>query len=656
VKTTRDSDGTVLPEAEEALHRAVVASRIVLSVPGVGGNLDWSPKGVFVTEGPEGTGVIDIRDATTGKSVLSFHGQDPDVNDVAFSSDGSMLATTGDDGTLKVWDPSTGDNLWTFAGRDDVLAPSFSSDGSLVAAAWQTEGIVRVLDASNGRVITAIAQAASDTAFSPDGRMLAVAPWFWGDVLVFDLETSRVAFKLRGFWGSVAWSPDGLRIATAGGDGPVELWDGRTGEPSFTLFGHRAAVFSVDWSPDGSRLVTGSDDGTAKVWEVSERGAREQLSLSSQDTRAGVYAAVFSPDGERVMTADGHITATQIWDVGIGGDAELMNLPTQPTNDTYSPGDVEFLPDGRRLASTGKEGGIAIWDLETERRLRTIRVGGSPISSFDVNADGTAIAAGRSDGFATAWDVTTGTELFSVQHDEKVVDVDWAPDGEHLVTATRSGRISIINATGGLVRTLNEEGDMDLYSARFSPDGRLVVASLDPFTQDSRQTIWDWERGEVVGSIEPGDGRNAAIVAVFDPTGSRVATSGIGVDGVPRIWDIATGRSVVALPAHFGLTWDIVFSPDGSRVATAGSDGAVRLFDADSGEQVLVLRGHERTVARLSFSPDGTMLASEGLDGTVRVWALDLDDLLGIARQQVTRTLTDEECLQYLHVSTCPTG
>ena len=115
IDTTRSSDGTVLHEAEEALHSAVTASRILLTVPGVGGALDWSPDGtIFVTEGPEDSGLIDIRDATTGTSVRSFHGHDIDVNGVAFSSDGSMLATTGDDGALRVWDPATGDELLAF--------------------------------------------------------------------------------------------------------------------------------------------------------------------------------------------------------------------------------------------------------------------------------------------------------------------------------------------------------------------------------------------------------------------------------------------------------------------------------------------------------------------------------------------------------------
>ena len=112
-----------LPEAEEALHRAVVGSRLDLEVPGVGGSLAWSPAGVFVTEGPENSGMIDIRDAETGESVLSFQGHDGDVNDVAFSSDGSKLASTGDDGKLKVWESATGRLVSSRVGRRRCMGP-----------------------------------------------------------------------------------------------------------------------------------------------------------------------------------------------------------------------------------------------------------------------------------------------------------------------------------------------------------------------------------------------------------------------------------------------------------------------------------------------------------------------------------------------------
>ena len=140
IETTREPDGIVLPEAEEALHRAMVASRVVLTEQDLGGTLDWSPNGYFVTEGPENTGTIDLRDATTGDSVRSWIGhENSDVNDVKFSPDGSMLATAGDDGFLKVWDPETGELIFEVQAPGGVAGLSFAADGALVSAAWPEE-------------------------------------------------------------------------------------------------------------------------------------------------------------------------------------------------------------------------------------------------------------------------------------------------------------------------------------------------------------------------------------------------------------------------------------------------------------------------------------------------------------------------------------
>ena len=180
VRHTRNAGGAVLPEAQEALHRAVVASRIRLRVPGLGGMTDWSPDGdLFVTEGPEDRGLIDIRDAATGRSVRTFHGHDVDVNFVAFSADGSRLATSGDDGTAKVWDPRTGRQLASVGdGPDQVWGAALSPDGTRLAAAWWEAGGGAGLRRGrrDGEVceITGL-DASLNTAFSPDGRRLAIA-------------------------------------------------------------------------------------------------------------------------------------------------------------------------------------------------------------------------------------------------------------------------------------------------------------------------------------------------------------------------------------------------------------------------------------------------------------------------------------------------
>jgi WD40 repeat protein/class 3 adenylate cyclase len=650
VDTTRSADGTVLPEAEEALHRAVLASRIVRSVPGVGGWLDWSPDGArFVTEGPEESGVIDIKDAETGESLLSFHGHDVDVNGVTFSADGSMLATTGDDGAMGVWDAESGERLAKLQGPEGpVLGPSFSPDGSLAAAAWLDEGEVRVWEPATGRTVRVIDSlpGPSATSFSPDGR-LGISLFEPPGALVLDVRSGKKEFTLEGHeFGApdIDWSPDGRWIATSGNDSTVYIWAAQTGKPQFRLFGHTGPVNSADWSPEGGRLVTGAGDGTAKVWEFEEGGARELLSLSAQDTRSGIQGVAFSPDGDRVMTGDFLIRAVKIWDVSRTGDAEWTNVPAE--SDFLA--SVGFSGDGR-LAASGSDGSMAVWDPETGRRLQMIDRSGRPdeIYRMDVSRDGRlAVAVGET---AEVWDVATGREVFSVG-EGSFEDVAWSPRGDVLAVSGFDERgVKILDPSGRELAVLPDEPERGVAALGFSSDGRLLATAAlsetrpEPTTQQVR--IWDWQRRAVVMTI-----KTPVEAVAFDPQGGRIAVANPG--GV-EIWNLETGRRAATLGGGTGGLLDVAFSPDGSLIAAGTLDATVRVWDADSRAQVLVLQGHEDVVWDVAFSPDGSKLASGSGDGTVRVWAMDLDDLIAIAEDELTRGLTQAECRQYLH-QPCP--
>jgi WD40 repeat protein len=364
------------------------------------------------------------------------------------------------------------------------------------------------------------------------------------------------------------------------------------------------------------------------------------------------------------MTGDQGITAVKVWDASITGGGELANVKGVPYGDPVF-GAVDFTADGRGVV-VGQPEGVSILDIETGDRRATIgpRSPDAEIVSFALSGDGRLLATTGAYGPVDVWDASTGDHQFAVSEVDLgdggfVRGLEWSHASDLLavlVNSDRAGRVVVVNRSGAEVATVHEEPGHRVESVSFSPDDRLLattrfgIARVDPTNMPV--SIWDWERGEVVRTI----GTSARRV-VFDPTGTHIVTSRF-VEGVADVWDAQTGDRVTTLaaPAEIG---GLTYSPDGMTVATAHGDGTVRLWDPETGVQQLVLGGDGTRMSHVEFGPHGSALASVGDDGIVHVWALDLDDLIDIARDRLARTgrtLSDDECRQYLHVDRCPRG
>jgi len=224
--------------------------------------------------------------------------------------------------------------------------------------------------------------------------------------------------------------------------------------------------------------------------------------------------------------------------------------------------------------------------------------------------------------------------------------LSWSPDGGLLALARfDDGVAQIVDRSGKEVASLPAEPDFGFSGVDFSPDGRLLATTAVPTGRPNPSTehvsLWDWEGGTVRTTIT-----TPILDVAFDPTGARVA---VATPNGGEIWNTETGKRVRTLTGGTGLLVDIAYSPDGSLIAAVGVDSTVHLWDAGSGVQRLVLGGNGGPLFAVAFSPDASRLASAGFEPTVRIWALDLDDLIKIAKKELTRDLTDEECRQYLH-------
>ena len=651
VRATRDIDGTVLPEAQDALHRTIAAARVVSTLPILGAAVAWGPGDTVALERADAPGTIELRDAQTGELVRSIPGHEGDITGLEYGPDGRVLASTGEDGALRTWLAETGAPLATVTGRRAAMGVSFGAGGALLAAAWPAEGLVRVVDPETGREVSTVGLETFDTSLSPWGERIALAtsvPTPEGvtvvGVAVVDLATGGQPIgpfipsstnATRYGISSVAWSPDGRSIASIGLGG-LDLWDAASGD----LRAYRISGFGQDlaWSADGAWLIGGGP--VARLWRVAGLDLEqvEALTPSGSSPELAAAGVGISPDGSRVIASSATGTVTT-WDVATQGDAEWVHLDALPYFST-----VDFLAGGELLA-IGPDGATTVWDVATRRSIRTIGDPHLAEVGFHPSPDGGAITLGTAEGIAI-YDLATGARELVLPDGCGYL---WSPDGTKLLEDGGSP-VHVCGRDGTPLMTLTNPEGVYAFTARFSADGRFVLGELEGV--DAGIAVWDLETSGLVRTLDTGTGRDWI---PLEPDGRWLLVGGTR----PRLWDVRSPdprrwSPAAGLEGHPPVC-DAAFSPDGSVLATGGSDGVVRLFDPATGEQFLALRGHDLPVCSVAFSADGSMLASQS-PGEVRVWALDVDDLLAIAEANVTRSLTHDECRRYLHLASCPAG
>jgi WD40 repeat protein/tetratricopeptide (TPR) repeat protein/predicted Ser/Thr protein kinase len=286
----------------------------------------YSPDGrMVVTGSPDGT--LALWDASTGKLRRRWQGHQGPIHAVVFSPSGAAFTSAGQDGVIRLWDADQGEARREIRGTGQaVLALAYSSDGRWLASKT-ADGAGRVWDMATGREKTRFAGSAGGThsvAFAPDSRTLAAVSASLVTGSLLDPQTGRVIRPLNASqWKPVtalAFSPDGQTIALASECGSVGLLETATGNLRMLLFRTYAdEVWSVAFSPDGRLLATGHGNGTVKIWSLPasyESGTTSpgapsgvELAVIGGAHKGRVIAVAFTPDGGMAASlgADGSL-------------------------------------------------------------------------------------------------------------------------------------------------------------------------------------------------------------------------------------------------------------------------------------------------------------------------------------------------------------
>ncbi|MFC6878395.1 MULTISPECIES: AAA family ATPase [Actinomadura] len=552
---------------------------------------------------------------TSGRSEIGvLRGHDGGVNAVCPVPwpDGTvLLATAGDDGTVRVWDPDTGATHRVLTGH---TGPVYA----VSAVLWPDETVL-------------LATAGDDAT-----------------VRISDPDTGATHHILRGHIGPVYAlcappASDGPpSLVSAGHDGTVRVWDPGTGALERTLMAHAGpvrAVCPMPWAGT-ALLATAGDDSSVRIWDPYTGVRHHELAgVMRGAVRALCPLALRDGVGRLAMADD--TGAVRLWDPTTGMFPYARTGSTRSLN-----GLCQFAGSfgGTRLAVAGDDPAVLLWDSSTDSTPQTLSGHNERVNQVCAlhQPDGSAfLVTASADATVRIWAPHGETRVPPTPEPvPESVHHNWLRsacplprrDGDALLaTASDDGTVRIWDPRQGTVQRIltGHWSEVRAVCPLPTPSGDALLASGGTDTK-----IRIWSPGEEAPRVLTGhEGWVNAVCALPGPP-LRLASA--GTDATVRIWDPDSGIRTV-LRGHGGWVNALCAlpHPDGqSLLASAGDDRTIRIWDLSTGEH-RVLRGHDGWVSTLCALPTPTgapLLATAGDDATVRIW----DPLTGAERCTLT--------------------
>ena len=497
-----------------------------------------------------------LWNVNTGESELLSEEGNNGIFSVAFSPDDTLLAASGIQ-TTTLWDVATRKRIGTLEGWAYVNCAVFLPDGQVLATTGN-DGTLRFWDVDAKKELDNVdAHTAPilSMAVSPDGEVLATGSAD-STIRLWDTSTHKEIARLRGHTSevrSLAFSADGRILASAGNDCTAKLWNLELAPQtdSDTLVGHNRVVNGIAFSPDSQWLVstsygpkivkhltsTANKPTAIKMWEVAS--GRDVSSTLGNPQLYSTLCVDFSPDGKTLAIGTALSDETNylvLWDIALKKSIYTLFLKT-------SISEAVFSPDGKTLATQTLDPTLyptlKLWDVTTWRKLSSLEGYGAYYGAVAFSPpDGSMLAVpDNNDLVVTLWDTST---LRDGRGDAPL--------------ATFTGHSQQINAVA------------------FSHDGAILASG----SSDTTIILWDLTTHQKIKTMT---GHTSRVHCLAFSPDDRTLASG-GNDGTVRLWNLIIKEQVAVLQGHGSTIWDVAFSPDGHTLASSSFDSTIKLWRA----------------------------------------------------------------------------
>ncbi|MCC6743100.1 MAG: PilT/PilU family type 4a pilus ATPase [Acidobacteria bacterium] len=522
-------------------------------------------------------------------------GHSYDVNAVAFSRDGSLLASGGGDGTVRLW---------------NVADPGPAGT------------------AEHGEWINSVC-------FAPSGQHIASGSRD-GSAKLYTVDTGQVLGTIQAHPGknvsTVVFSPDGRRLATAGGDGHVRIFDLKEKKIERDLSAHTGWVWSASFSSLGDRLLTSGSDGAARVWSA-ETG---QMLVAFDGHADDVLSAAFSPDDHFAVTAckDGGVS---FWEVDSGRMLFRVVAHQGAANS------VNYAPDGLHIATAGADHLINVWSIETMQKVRELSGHQDYVAAAVFSRDGLRMASCGGDGTVKIWEVTDKAAYSSSSSFDPELEIEHEETSRPEVVSSvyAAGKIVAESSLKSGIRIALLASARDKFSIAVGESQRTCVTIagdqvnvisgtgtvLLKYDLTQSTIVYDRTDGASAPWSDEGDREPAR---AMDPNLENFGGGGSGGLGVPFELERAAGGGYQSFERHGrSLARERMMSGHTLRLVQFDADTVYVLFD-QSEEPTVVLRGENLDVRDVygkaafrmnlrSFEPVVSRRGPSGLAGEAHV-------------------------------------
>ncbi|MFY9225675.1 MAG: SUMF1/EgtB/PvdO family nonheme iron enzyme [Blastocatellia bacterium] len=331
------------------------------------------------------------------RSAITLSDQVGTMTTAIFSPDDSLVVTTSRDKTARIWQASTGKELFTLKGHTDtVIFSSFSPDGKFLVTA-SLDNTARVWKVDDGTLVTTLTghtDGLHKAIFSPDAKQILTISYDT-TAKIWNPFTGNLIYNLTGHQASInaaCYSKDSKLIATASTDKLAKIWDSQTGKLKTTLTGHQAALLAISFSPDAKLIATGSADKTTNIWQVTDG----KLLSTLKEHTASVTDAEFSPDGKNILTTSADNKA-RIW------QTENSNLIFTLEGHKADIFQGEFSPDGKLIITSSYDGTLRVWDRNSGKFLVALTEHKESLNSGIFSSNGEKILTASEDKTTKIW-------------------------------------------------------------------------------------------------------------------------------------------------------------------------------------------------------------------------------------------------------------